>query len=358
MKVLLLSKYSRTGASSRLRTFQYIPILQANGISVTASSLFDDQYLQTLYTANKRARLRIIGLYFRQLFFLLRHLPGHDLLWLEKELFPYMPAWVERVLQLIGKPYVVDYDDAIFHNYDLSGNSLVRRVLGRKIDVVMRNATCVIAGNAYLAERARSAGAAKVVVVPTVVDADHYAAGSRPPDGRPVIGWIGSPSTQKYLVLVRDALAKVCAARGARLMLIGASPAVLDNLQGIDVQLVPWTEDSEVAQMHRMDIGIMPLPDSPWERGKCGYKLVQYMACGLPTVGSAVGVNSEIVQHGRTGFLATTDEEWVDSLDALVSEGALRSRMGQEGRLRVEASYCMQQTGPAMVQILRSAATG
>jgi hypothetical protein len=120
---------------------------------------------------------------------------------------------------------------------------------------------------------------------------------------------------------------------------------------------VPWSEAEEVAAISACDIGIMPLADGVFERGKCGYKLIQYMACGLPVVASAVGANREIVRHGIDGFLAETEEEWRDALRTLAADPALRARMGAAGRRRVEEAYSLQVAGPRMADILRAAAT-
>ena len=130
MKVLLLSKYSRKGASSRLRSFQYLPYLEENGWRFTVQSLFDDAYLDSLYLGNGRSRKAIVLSYLRRLI-VVAGFYRYRFLWMEKELFPYMPAWVEMFLSWLGVGYVVDYDDAIFHNYDLSSNKWVRRFLGK-----------------------------------------------------------------------------------------------------------------------------------------------------------------------------------------------------------------------------------
>ena len=340
MKVLLLSKYSRLGASSRLRYLQYIPSLEKGGIEVVVQCLFDDDYLKCLYRSGKRPIFRSIYCYLKRLFTLLT-VYKYDVIWIEKEVFPYFPATVERLLKVLGPPYVVDYDDAIFHSYDLSSNSLIRKVLGRKIDVVMRNARCVVAGNNYLASRAKAAGAEDVVVVPTVVDKNRYSSKMNE-NGQPlVIGWIGSPSTQKYVVAIRDTLLKVCEQFGARVMLMGATPEIVSELPGITLEVLPWSEDGEVDFIQNIDVGIMPLVDGPWEKGKCGYKLIQYMASGVPVVASPVGVNVEIVDGNRCGLLANSSAEWQLSLQTLLGNADQRMHYGVAGRVAVENRYTL-----------------
>ncbi|PHQ26780.1 glycosyl transferase family 1 [Marinobacter guineae] len=350
MKILLLSKYSRKGASTRLRSLQYLPFLEAEGFQITVSSLFDDQYLDLLYKHGKRAPLRTVMLYVRRLFVLLSVF-RYDLIWIEKEIFPYLPALAERILHWLGKRYVVDYDDAIFHNYDLSGNSVLRRALGRKIDVVMRYARCVVAGNDYLAGRAKTAGAVRVELVPTVVDATRYNSNESSPAAKPVIGWIGSPSTQSYVVGMARALTSLCQKHNARLLLVGASDDIVSEFPGLDVEVVPWSEAFEAELIAQMDIGIMPLSDGPWEKGKCGYKLIQYMAGGIPVIASPVGVNVDIVGANQCGLLAANTAEWEVALDKLLESPAQRLQLGKAGRKAVETQYSLAVQAPVLAGI-------
>lgn len=355
MKVLLLTKYPRMGASSRLRSLQYLPALADVGIEVTVSSLFDNKYLMQLYANGGRSRVRSLFLYLRRLFVLLSVF-RYDVLWIEYEVFPYLPAFAERLLRFIGKPYVVDYDDAVFHNYDLSGNGLIRALLGKKADEVMRNAACVIAGNEYLASRARKAGARRIERIPTVVDRERYQVGERDQTKKPIIGWIGSPSTQRYVADIRDALKKACDETEAGLLLVGATESVREQLPGIPVDVVRWTEEAEAALVAQMDVGIMPLEDGPWEKGKCGYKLIQYMACGVPVVASPVGVNVEIVNENRCGQLATSISEWAEALIGILSSRPQQSELGMAGRKAVEQKYSLQVQAPVLADTLRSVA--
>jgi glycosyltransferase involved in cell wall biosynthesis len=275
----------------------------------------------------------------------------YDVVWLEKEVLPWLPALAERLIRAAGIPFVVDYDDATFHGYDMHSSVIVRTLLGRKIDRVMRKSSIVIAGNDYLAERARKAGASRVEYLPTVVDLDHYPLEKRTPQPTFTIGWIGSAWTARYLPMLEGALRQVCENGSARVLLIGSGPV---SLKGVPVELKSWSESDEYHQIRRCDVGIMPLPDSPFERGKCGYKLIQYMACGLPVVASPVGVNQQIVEHGKSGFLASTETEWISALTQLRDDASLRQSMGQLGRVKVEQSYSLQAHAPRLASILLS----
>ena len=349
--ILFLSRYSRLGSSSRLRLYQYLPYLQDAGIDPTLAPFFGDDYVRGIY-GGKIAKLPILKAYFDRLRFMLEA-GRFDAVWVEKEMLPWIPAWLELELFPAKLPLIVDYDDAVFHRYDQHRFSLVRGLLGRKIDRVMQRADLVVTGNEYLASRARNAGASRVEILPTVVDMARYGVAS-PVSGAqqlPVIGWIGSPLTAKYLNLIAPALQEIISRKLARVIVVGGNANLLD---GMPVEVLPWTEATEVNDIQGFDIGIMPLPDSPFERGKCGYKLIQYMACGKAVVASPVGVNSTIVRDGVNGFLASTPQEWANALTRLLAEPELRQQMGKEGRLRIENEYSLQQAAPRLVKLIES----
>lgn len=354
MKILLLSRHGRLGASSRVRSYQYIPYLNQAGIQVTVEPLLDDVYLQSFNAGRSPQWSHVFRAYMKRMIRLLTS-SRFDLIWVEYELFPWLPAWFETLLDMAGIPFVVDYDDATFHRYDMHTNRIIRLVLGQKIDSIMRHATVVIAGNGYLAARAHQAGARRVEILPTVVDMDRY--DCSPDMDRQVfrIGWIGSPSTTKYLQLIHSALVRVCRQTGAELVLVGAGPI---HLEGVSMERREWAESSEVEDIQSFDVGVMPLVDEPWERGKCGYKLIQYMGCCCPVVASPVGVNRDIVHHGSNGFLADCEDEWVRYLSILQGETELRKRMGSVGRTLVEREYSVQVMAPRLAFILTSAVGG
>ena len=354
MRVLALSRYGPLGASSRVRTLLYIDSLAREGIDVDYMPLLGDDYVRDLYLGRTNWP-RIAEAYMRRAGALMSARARRaDVLWIEKELLPWAPAWLER-LACAGRPTVVDYDDALFHSYDLHRSKIVRTLFGRKIDGVMRHADCVLAGNDYLADRARRAGARRVVLLPTVVDIDRYVPAPRTePAGRPVrIGWIGTPGTVRYLNALSAVIAQVASRHAIEMRVIGATAELGD----VPTVSVPWSEATEVDSIRACDIGVMPLPDSPWERGKCGYKLIQYMACGLPVVASPVGVNVKIVQPGFNGYLGSDERMWVDSLSRLASNPALRAQLGAAGRTMVESDFSLRANAPRLAEELRKAAS-
>jgi len=356
LRVLLLSRYGRKGPSSRMRHDQFLPRLAADGIAVEPAPFFPDAYLEALYAGRRWPLPKVAGCYAHRITALL-DTRRHDLLWIEKEMLPWLPFAMERILLAAAPPYVLDFDDAWFHLYDLHRRPLVRWLLGDKLDRLMRGAALVTVGNGYLAERAERAGARRVAILPTVVDLDRYSAlpvATTPRQKGPLrVGWIGSPATARYLDLLAEPLARLTAERLIRLVLIGAGESALP---GIDADRIPWTEAGETAALTGIDAGIMPLIDSPWERGKCGYKLIQYMACAKPTVASPVGVNPAIVENGITGLLATGPADWEAALRTLAADQGLCRRMGEAGRAKVERAYSLQVIAPQLTGLLRSAA--
>lgn len=350
MRILYFTKYSRKGASSRLRSYQYIPYLEKYGCQVEVIPLFGDDYLDYLYEG-KKSIVMIMKAYLRR-FLNLLSLPPDSLLIIEYELFPYVPAWFEKKLMKRGIKYMVDYDDAIFHNYDLSINPFIKKVLSHKVDTVMRYSSTVIAGNSYLAERAKNAGAKKIEIIPTVIDLERYEIKYNftiQPEQKLIVGWIGTFSTFKYFKSIMPILEELALKYPIAVHVVGVQEELETDLE---IKYIPWTEATEAASIRTFDVGIMPLEDSLWERGKCGYKLIQYMASGLPVIASGVGVNSEIVNHSVNGFIANTKEEWTASFYYFIICRYRLSEMGAVGRRMVEDHYSLQVTEKKLLNLL------
>ena len=213
----------------------------------------------------------------------------------------------------------------------------------------MARADTVVAGNEYLHDRAAAAGSKRIEIIPTVVDLDRYPQPAPRASGRAVrIGWIGSPNTAKYLKIIAPVIERLAAEYTIDCVAVGARA---DQVAGTPIRAERWQEEFEVDILSQFDIGIMPLEDTPWEQGKCGYKLIQYMACGMPVVASPVGVNKELVVQGRNGFLAASAEHWYSALRELIDNESLRNRMAAEGRQRIELKYNLQRQLPRLVSI-------
>ena len=222
----------------------------------------------------------------------------------------------------------------------------------------MKRAALVIAGNQYLADYARKSGARKVNVLPTAIDLNRYSQdwerSNEDAASMVKVVWIGQHYTAKFLRPFAPLFEKIAAEGKARFSAIGIDA----NKAELPMASVQWSEETEASAIAEHDIGIMPLEDSPFERGKCGYKLIQYMACGLPVVASPVGVNRQIVEHGVNGYLAESLEDWETAIKTLSADPELRKMFGVAGRRKVERNYCIQVTGPVLVELLESVVSG
>ena len=244
-RVLFYTKYARNGASSRYRIYQYLPLMQKAGLDVHVIPLFNEAYLDHYFQSGSRGLKDILCASAKRITSLLAA-KNFNLVVIEYELLPYCPAFFEQFLCWLGTQYLVDYDDALFHQYDMHQNPLVRFLLSGKIASVMRQASMVIAGNQYLADYALRSGGNQVEILPTVIDLARYPI---PVDDLTendvfTVGWIGSSSTSNYLFSVAPALTRLCKENICRVRLIGASKI---NLPDVPVEILPWSEDTEVA---------------------------------------------------------------------------------------------------------------
>ena len=354
MKILFLTQTGPLGPSSRYRVYQLLPGLEKLGIQGTVSPAIDDDLYRTLYLnpggrASRRAaflatwKARRVDL---------ERLAGFDAVFVQKGVFPGLYAGFESRIAR-RRPMVFDFDDAIWLPRE-GGSPLLRLVhRERAVQEILRRAAAVVAGNDYLADYARRFNRA-VTVVPSAIDVGRYslvsAHHSNTPSlqspAPPLIGWMGSSTTLPYLKPLRPVFQRL----GVNPRVIGSGdPSAL----GFDVDFRPWRLETESAELAQLSIGIAPLPDTPWEHGKCGVKLLQYMAAGIPVVASPVGVHNRIVRHGVNGFLARNEAEWIDGLSRLISDADLRARLGAAGRQTVEQDYALPRAAEQVAGVLR-----
>lgn len=344
-KVLILAKYGTLAASTRQRFVQYLPYIEAVGGQVDIKPLLSNAYLKETFAGRPAGWRNIARAYFDRLK-VLRSADDYDAVMIYCEAFPYLPSMLETYAASRKGVVIYDFDDAIFHQYDSHRLAPVRWLLGKKIAAVLRKSDIAFCGNAYLQNYADQF-CERTEMIPTVVDVEAYQSVEACP---PRIGWIGSPSTWQYLKPYVSMIEEASAKSGQPALIVGSGEKA--GLAG-NVEFADWSEAEEIALIQKAGVGVMPLDDAPWARGKCGYKLIQYMACGLPVIASPVGVNSKIVQHGVNGFLASTDEEWRTALSTLMGDADLRKRMGEAGRKMVEENYSTQKYGPKIAGILQ-----
>jgi glycosyltransferase involved in cell wall biosynthesis len=353
-RILALSPIPEEGAGCRFRIAQFVPFLETAGYDVTIRPFFSPSFFQLVYRrGHYLTKVAAFGSLTAERLNLLRDLSQYDLVFLYREAYPIGPPLLERWLSGPGKPPIVyDFDDAVFlPNVSDANRFIVSLKWPRKIPEILRRSAAVVAGNDYLADFARRHNPA-VVTIPTCVDTAKFVpradAGGRD-CSRSIVGWIGSPTTAPYLTTVADVLRRVSARQPFQLKISGAGEDV--RFDGVDTVNARWSLKDEVTLFNTCDVGIYPLMDDEWARGKCGFKAIQFMACGVPVVASAVGVNREIIADGVNGFLASTPEEWERKLGALLADAALRARFAAAGRRTVEQRYSLAVNAPRLAAV-------
>jgi len=362
VRVLALSPIPEEGAGCRFRIAQFMPYLESVGVDVTLSSLFTTEFFRLVYKPGHYARKAVTfaALSARRLGSL-RDLLRFDVVFIYREMFPIGPAIVERLIAARGRPPIVfDFDDAIFLPNVSDANRLIG-VLKRpqKVAAIIRSSDHVITGNEYLAAYARRFSSA-VTMIPTSVDTDRFVPAARQGDngrdrgGDPIVGWIGSPTTSGYIRGLAPVLRRAHQQQPFTLRVSGVGDRF--DIPGVPIEYEPWSLEREVALFNTCDVGVYPLADDEWSKGKCGFKALEFMACGVPVVAAAVGVNRVIVEDGQNGFLAATEDEWVDKLVRLLRDAALRRRFAETGRRTVQERYSVRVNAPRLAETLRAVA--
>jgi glycosyltransferase involved in cell wall biosynthesis len=353
IRVLALVPYPVGWApGQRYRIEQWAPLLRRESVQVTFSPFLSRRGMEVLYEpghVGTKVRETLRG-YLRRVAETVRSASA-DVVWVYREAALLGPAWMEPLLAL-RRPLVFDFDDAIYLADTSRANAWSRLLKSvRKAETICRVARHVTVGNEVLARFARDR-AREVTVIPSTIDTDVYRVTPRARNRVPVIGWTGSVTTAPHLMTLAPALRRLRARREFELRVIGAKV----DIEGLAIRWLPWRAETESEDLRGFDVGVMPLPDDEWSRGKCGMKALQYMALGVPPVVSPVGVNATIVRDGVNGFHAGTDAEWVDRIGRLLEDEALRGSLGSEARRTVEESYSARVHAPRVARVLAEAA--
>jgi glycosyltransferase involved in cell wall biosynthesis len=351
MRALVLSTLPREGPSARPRLYAYERHLRTRGIEPVFAPLLSSRATRRFYALGPAARAaRLAAAATGALSRLGRLLGagGFDVVVVHRDLLPRGNRMALRLLERAKVPWVFDFDDAIYlapRDYvDAGEPSRERMALGKdpsEIEAIVAGAAIVLAGNETIAAWAR-ARCRDVRVQPTPVDTDVFRPPLRPEalGAAGVVGWVGSPTAAYCIRSLRAALGRLGHRRRYSLHVVGAGEPI--DVPGVKCVERAWTLDDEPDEYRALTVGLYPLPDNDWTRGKCGYKALAYMASGAVPVVSPVGVNAEIVEHGVRGFHATSDDEWVEHVDRLLGDAELRAEMSVRGRAFVEAKFSVR----------------
>jgi glycosyltransferase involved in cell wall biosynthesis len=346
LRVLCETAYPLSAPGARVRIATFAPFLCSHGVALDyRPNLTDAEYAVVLSRASALRKSAALAVGLSRA--VVRRRPEHDLLLVHRlrSLVPFPGFDPPRRLD------VYDFDDALLVGYASTVNRRFQwaKQEARRCVEYLRRSRLVIAGSSFLAAEA-SQHASRVEVVPSCVDPARQALHVHENVDVVVIGWIGSLTTSAYLPAILPVMERLNRSRlRAKLVLVGADPA----LRAPWIEHRPWSLATENADLASFDVGIMPMPDMEWARGKCGYKILQYFAAGVPAVASPVGVNPELIGQDR-GILATSAEEWRLALERLIADVDERRQRGAAAREFVERHYSYQRWAPEMASLLRS----
>jgi glycosyltransferase involved in cell wall biosynthesis len=339
-RILIITNH-RKGRSpaQRFRFEQYVGFLAANNFEVTFSNILSEKDDFFLYQKGKYVQKALIAKNARKIRKRdVKRMNEFDVIFIHREALLTASTYFEKQFAKSKAKVVFDFDDAIWLPNVSSGNKALQ-VLKKptKTDDIVACADMVFAGNSYLAEYA-SEFCSNVKVIPTTIDTSYHIRKKANDSNRICIGWTGTETTRKYLDSILPVFLQLAESYGDKIYfkVICDKPWKAD---GIDLKNEKWRKENEIEQLEEIDIGIMPLTDDQWSRGKCGFKGLQYMAMESATVMSPVGVNIEIVKHGENGYLAESNADWIEHLSNLIENKELRLQIGKAGRETVEKRY-------------------
>ncbi len=346
MKILFLVPYPlKESPSQRFRFEQYFDILSSAGFSFTVQSFLSSRNWQVFYTTqNIFAKLSAIFMGFGKRLYIMYKVPAYEFVFIHREITPLGPPLFEWLIaHVFRKKIIYDFDDAIWLTDKANESKIEKSVRWRsKVAHICKWSYGVSCGNVYLAEYAKRFNP-NVIVNPTTIDTTLTHNSTKDELIAPisnsslVIGWTGSHSTLKYLKTIELVLRSIETRFEHVRFLVIADKTPQLNIPRLD--FIKWNKESEVEDLLKIDIGIMPLPEDDWTKGKCGFKALQYMSLGIPAVASPVGVNTEIIDNGENGFLCQSDEDWLLCLEKLISDAQLRNNMGIAGRKKIISNY-------------------
>jgi glycosyltransferase involved in cell wall biosynthesis len=354
MKILFLVPYPlKESPSQRFRFEQYFETLIKNNCTYQVQSFLSITGWQILYKPGRLFnKAWIIFSGFLKRLFILSRLSSFDYVFIHREAAPVGPPVLEWLIaKIFRKKIIYDFDDAIWLTDKVKEGVLEKIIRWRsKVSSISRWSYKVSCGNEYLCDYARKYNQ-HIVLNPTTIDTVglHIPTIEKKSTNNIVVGWTGSHSTLKYLTGVESALHYLEKKYPLLQILIIADQK--PDLALRSLIFLPWNKETETADLAMADIGIMPLPDDEWAKGKCGFKALQYMSMEIPTIVSPVGVNTKIVEPGVNGFFATTQEEWITTIDLLINDSTLRQRLGENGRKKVVDSYSVDSNASTFLSL-------
>lgn len=357
MRVLFVPSSSARVAASRTRAFAYVPHLERRGVTASVFPVLSDgASRETLFSPTYRLPRKLV--YYARVVIekLARSLvvlgaaPFYDVLYFQRAAFP---LWFARFIRLLNPRMVFDFDDAIFMADPTSNEGgffgrLKHRLKAAEVEAMVQTCRCVIVENSYLRDYA-SRHCPDVRVIAGPVDTGRYRFRRRAAGERVVIGWVGSPSTAPFLTMPQAALRALTADGRVEVRLVGAGDF---RFEGVPAVYLDWSPEVEARELEGFDIGLMPMPDNDWTRGKLGHKMLLYMSSGAVTAASFTPTTASVLMDGVNGVIVRGEDEWLPKLSALCSDEHLRARMATAARSTAEESFSMDMAVERLAAVL------
>ena len=351
--IIFFTRYNKQSASVRYRYIQYFNDLKKNYFHVELSYLFNEKFFKKKILLNKLNFFLILSNYIKR-FIKIIFLNKKTIVVIHLELFPYLPSIGEKLLSLKKNKVIIDLDDAIFHQYTNLNNKFLNFFLSNKFNKMfnLKN-TIIFSGNKYnQTEVLKMNPNIKTEIFPTVVNINNYVKRIKQNKNKHfTIVWIGSPSTSNYLKVILNSLKVLNNKYEIHLRLIGSGHI---ELEGLQFESYMWNEQTEIELISECHVGIMPLMNDDWSKGKCGFKLIQYMACKIPCVASPVGVNKEIIDHEINGFLAKEDRDWIQYILRLKNDQQLYKQFSESAFKKVSQYYSFESQRKKFISTIKS----
>lgn len=356
LRVLFLTYSDEQGASARYRVYQFLPFLKERGIEATVRTLYSRRHYKLIVSNGSSAMqaLLMLSAYVRRLWQVLRS-GRYDVVFFHREAVPLGPVFMERLASARGAGTILDLDDLVFINNPHAQSWLRRKLRNpQRMAQVVADVDCVCAANDYIGDYARTKNAC-VEVIPGAEDMARYEVEPlRPLADRFVIGWTGSFSTEVYLDMLKPAFRRLSEhIENLSILVIGGGNF---TCSGVKVVHMPWSLETEIPLVRGFDVGVMPVVDDEWAKGKCGGKARIYMAAGVPSVASAVGYNCELIKDGDTGVLIRDPDEWFEKIYDLYLDVEKRKQVGRRGRAYVRENLSVTVLAPPLEALIRRAA--
>ena len=343
--VYFYTKYGEMSASTRERFTKYIPFLNKNNINVKSHILINDKIYFSRIIKGEKKIIHISFQFINRIFQII--FQKKKLLVIQYELLSFFPSILELYLKIRNIPYIIDLDDAVYLNY--KKKFLYKILFDRKFKRILNWSNGIIVGNNFLKKEIKKFCKKQIIYLPTTV---HVNISKFKKNHNFTVIWIGSPSTTKYLDDISFVIEYLSLNEDVRFKIIGSKNSKI--LQNSNIEFLDWSIKEEKKELYSSSLGIMPLRNTEWEKGKCGYKLLQYMSCSLPVIASPVGVNKKIVQKGITGYFANSQKDWIDYILKIKKDNKLGKKLGKNGKKKLLKDFELKKFSKDYVKFIKA----